>query len=207
ADWYTGDCVFEQPGEPKITDLEWAEAELSQDGEDVLVRGTIQTPLGPIEKTLRFRADAPRVDFDIAFLWTEWGKGSLRLGHITLLPEAFDWQRLALTTHNGGFTPEHFALHGHVVDHGAPVSFLVSASCGLGMTEGWAELSDGNRGVRVEVDRETAPLLGLLTHREVGGSLFCQLALSMLELDDTRRPTPYRNGPRRARFSIAAARI
>ncbi len=24
ADWYTGDCVLEQPGEPKITDLEWA---------------------------------------------------------------------------------------------------------------------------------------------------------------------------------------
>src|SRR5690606_3321605 len=24
ADWYTGDCVFEAPGEHKITDLEWA---------------------------------------------------------------------------------------------------------------------------------------------------------------------------------------
>ena len=33
---------------------------------------------------------------------------------------------------------ETFALHGQNVDHGAPVSFLVSASCGLGMTEGWA---------------------------------------------------------------------
>ena len=56
--------------------------------------------------------------------------------------------------------------------------------------------------MRVEIDRETAPLLGLLTHREVGGSLFCQLALSALELDDTRKPTPYRPGPRRVRFSI-----
>src|SRR4029450_13722118 len=26
ADWYTGDCVFEAPGEHKITDLEWCEA-------------------------------------------------------------------------------------------------------------------------------------------------------------------------------------
>jgi len=100
------------------------------------------------------------------------------------------------------FAPEHFALHGAIVDHGAPVSFLVSASCGIGMTEGWAELYDRRRSVRVEVDRETAPLLGLLTHRRIGGSLFCQLALSMLELDDTRRPMPYREGPRRARFSI-----
>ena len=207
ADWYTGNCVFEQPGEPKITDLEWAETQLSQDGDDVLVTGTIPTPLGPIQKTLRFHADAPRVDFDIAFHWAEWGKGSLRLGHVTLLPDAFDWEQLALTTHNGGLTADHFALHGTEVDHGAPVSFLVSASCGLGMTEGWAELSDGNRGVRVEIDRETAPLLGLLTHRAVGGSLFCQLALSMLELDDTRRPTPYRKDPRRACFSLSSARL
>ncbi|MDE3113976.1 MAG: glycoside hydrolase family 57, partial [Pseudomonadota bacterium] len=27
ADWYTGDCVFEAPGEHKLTDLEWCEAE------------------------------------------------------------------------------------------------------------------------------------------------------------------------------------
>ncbi len=110
-----------------------------------------------------------------------------------------------LTTHNGGLTTERFALHGETVDHGAPVSFLVSASCGFGMTEGWAELSDGTRGVRVEVDRETAPLLGLLTHREVKGRLFCQLILSALELDDTSRPTPYLAGPRRVRFSILNA--
>ena len=204
ADWYTGDCVFEQPGEPKITDLEWAETEIVQDGRDIVVAGTIATPLGPIEKVLRFHAGEPRVDFDLTFHWPEWGKGSLRLGHVTLLPEAFDWERLTLSTHNGGFAPERFALFGETVEHGAPVSFLVSAACGLGMTEGWAELSDGRRTVRVEVDRETAPLLGLLTHRLVGGSLFCQLALSMLELDDTRRPTPYREGPRRARFSILA---
>jgi hypothetical protein len=75
------------------------------------------------------------------------------------------------------------------------------------MTEGSAELSDGQRCVRVEVDRETAPLLGLLTYREVGKSLFCQLALSMLELDDTRRPTPYEKGPRRARFSISGSTL
>jgi hypothetical protein len=202
ADWYTGDCVYEQPGEPKITDLEWAETTIAQSGQDVLVAGRIVTPLGHVKKVMRFHDREPRVDFDITFQWNDWGKGSLRLGHVTLLPEAFDWQKLTLATHNGGFAPETFALNGQTVDHGAPVSFLVSASCGFGMTEGWAELSDGKRSVRVEVDRQTAPLLGLLTHRQVGGSLFCQLALSMLELDDTRRPTPYLKVARRARFSL-----
>jgi len=203
ADWYTGDCVLETPGEPKITDLEWAETRVETDRAtgNVRVVGLIETPLGRIEKSLTFHGREARVDFDIVFHW-EWGKGSLRVGHVTLLPAAFDATRLTLVTHNGGVEPERFELAGQTIDHGAPVSFLVSASCALGMTEGWAELGDGARTVRVEIDRETAPLLGLLTHREVGGSLFCQLALSALELDDTRKPTPYRPGPRRVRFSI-----
>jgi hypothetical protein len=194
--------VFEQPGEPKITDLEWATTAIAHDAGDVLVSGTVATPLGSVRKLLRFSGSQPRVDFDLTFDWRDFGKGALRLGHVTLLPEAFDWRKLTLTTHNGGAIAETFALHGHTIEHGAPVSFLVSASCGLGMTEGWAELSDGVRKVRVEIDRATAPLLGMLTHKEIGGSLFCQLQLSMLELDDTRRPTPYRQGPRRAKFAI-----
>ncbi len=203
ADWYTGDCVFEAPGEPKVTDLEWAETAVMSDriSKDVHVSGVVETPLGKIEKHLWFHGAEPRVDFDILFDW-EWSKGSLRVGHVTLLPDAFDRSKLTLITHNGGSAPERFDLAGQTIDHGAPVSALVSASCGLGMTEGWAEISDGRHTVRVEVDRETAPLLGLLTHKEVGGSLFCQLALSALELDDTRKPAPYRAGPRRIRFSI-----
>ena len=206
ADWYTGNSVFESPGEHKITDLEWCRAQLWREGEDMLAFARLDTPKGPIEKTLRFHAGAPRIDFDLTFHWDDWGKGSLRLGHLTLKPEAFDWDRLSLTTHNGGKESETFALAGESVDHGAPVSFLVSASHGLGMTEGWAELGDDQNRLRIEVDRATAPLLGLLTHKRVGGSLFCQLALSALELDDTRKPSPYRDGPKRFRFSISTVK-
>ncbi len=127
----------------------------------------------------------------------------LRLGHFTLLPDAFDATRLALATCNGGGR-ENFPLAGQSVDHGAPVSFLVSSSHGLGMTEGWAEIGDGKTGLRIEIDRATAPLLGLLTHRRTRQGLFCQLQLSALELDDTSKPSPYREGPRRFRFSVSA---
>ena len=77
------------------------------------------------------------------------------------------------------------------------------------MTEGWAELGDDKTKLRIEVDRCTAPLLGMLTHRPVrradgSASLFCQLQLSAMELDDTRKPSNYRDGPRRFRFSISA---
>lgn len=202
ADWYTGDCVFEAPGEPKITDLEWATTHIAHGGDgSVTVQGEIATPLGPIIKMMTFHGDAPRIDFDLEFRWQNWGRGSLRLGHITLLPEAFDSNALFYSTTNGG-TAERFALAGEKVEHGTPVSFLVSATCALGMTEGWLKLSDAKNTVRIEVDREIAPLVGLLNHRQAGGKLFCQLMLSALELDDTRKPSPYSEGPRRFRFSI-----
>ncbi len=209
ADWYTGDCVFEAPGEHKLTDLDWCDTQIARDaGGDVIVHGMVQTPRGAIEKQMRFRADAPRVEFDLVFHWPELGKGVLRLGHFTLLPDAFDIARLSLATTNGGAV-ERFALAGQTIDHGAPVSFLVSSSHGLGLTEGWAKIGDGKTNLRIDVDRATAPLLGLLTHRparRAGGaaSVFCQLQLSALELDDTRKPEAYESGPRRFRFSISA---
>jgi hypothetical protein len=207
ADWYTGDCVFEAPGEHKITDLEWCEAHVWKDADgDVVAHGVVATPLGPIRKTLCFGAREPHVGFDIEFDWKEWGRGALRMGHFTLLPGAFEWTKLSLTTHNGGKEAETFSLNGHAVDHGAAVSFLVSSSHGIGMTEGWAELGDGNTRIRIEIDRATAPLLGLLTHRRASGSVYCQLQLSALELDETRKPGAYASGPRRFRFGIAAAR-
>jgi len=206
ADWYTGNAVLEAPGEHKVTDLEWCEARIWNDGDDVMAFARIDTPKGPIEKTMRFHAREPRIDFDISFHWDDWGKGCLRLGHVTLLPGAFDWSQLSLTTHNGGKDVETFALTGQEVDHGAPVSFLVSASHGLGLTEGWAEIGDDRNRIRITVDRSTAPLLGLLTHRRLKGGTFCQFALSGLELDDTRKPAPFVQGPRRFRFELDARR-
>ena len=206
ADWYTGDCVFEAPGEHKVTDLEWCEPEITKTADgDVIVTAQIETPKGAVLKSLRFQAGKPKVDFDLTFDWESFDRGSLRLGHITLLPEAFDWDGLFLTTHNGGKDCETFPLKGQSVDHGAPVSFLVSSSHGIGMTEGWAELGDVATRIRVEVDRETTPLLGLLTHKRSGGSLFCQLILSALELDETRKPAPYLKGPRQFCFSLSRA--
>lgn len=202
ADWYTGNCVFEAPGEHKVTDLEWGTAQVWQQDGDTYAFTRIETPKGPIEKTMRFAAGERRIDFDITFHWADWGKGSLRLGHVTLLPAAFNWDKLSLTTHNGGKEVETFALAGQTVDYGEPVSFLVSSSHGLGLTEGWAELGDDKNRIRITVDRSTAPLLGLVTHRALRGGMFCQLMLSALELDDTRKPAAFAAGPRRFRFSV-----
>jgi len=209
ADWYSGDCVFEAPGEHKVTDLEWCEARIQKlPTGDVVAHAVIETPKGRVEKQMRFSGRDQRVEFDISFHWQDWGKGVLRLGHFTLLPDAFALDRLSLSTTNGGGR-ENFPLADRTIDHGAPVSFLVSSSHGLGMTEGWAEIGDDKTKLRIEVDRCVAPLLGMLTHRPARRSdgsagLFCQLQLSAMELDDTRKPSNYQDGPRRFRFSISA---
>jgi Glycosyl hydrolase family 57. len=205
ADWYTGNCVFEAPGEHKVTDLERGPAQVWEENGDTYAYTRIDTPKGPIEKTIRFNGSRGRIEFDITFHWEDWGKGSLRLGHVTLLPGAFDWEKLSLTTHNGGPVPETFFLNGTQVDHGASVSFLVSAAHGLGLTEGWAEIGDDHNRFRIWVDRPSAPLLGLLTHKPLKGGVFCQISLAALELDDTRKPTPLTSGPRRFRFGVNAA--
>ncbi len=203
ADWYTGDCVFEAPGEHKVTDLEWtATRRRTHDNGDVVVLGRVETPKGAIEKTLRFHGSEPRIDFDLAFHWPDWGKGSLRLGHVTLLGDAFHIPRLFLTTQNGGHAVERFDLAGQTVEHGAPVSFLVSSSQGLGLSEGWAEIGDDTTRIRVEVDSlHRLPARHADASRERRAPVL-PLILSALELDDTRKPSAYHTGVRRFRFSL-----
>ena len=74
---------------------------------------------------------------------SNWGRGSLRLGHITLLPGLSIPAGWPFPPPMAALTPEHFSLADQTVEHGAPVSFLVSATCALGLTEGWLELADG----------------------------------------------------------------
>ena len=134
ADWYTGDCVLEQPGEPKITDLEWADTQIARDA----LGNTRGSGAGSPRRSARSTRGCASTTKPRGSISTSHSIGTLgprarcRLGHVTLLPDAFDARRLMLMTHNGGLDAERFALHGETIEHGAPVSFLVSASCGLG---------------------------------------------------------------------------
>lgn len=207
ADFYTGHLVLEAPGRPKVTDLNPVEpsVELIGGGAQVLIRGTVPTPLGPVEKTLEIGVDTPRVAIRYRLAWDRIPVGSLRLGHVTLIPAAFDAETLFYRTCNGGDEAETFPLHGRVVDHGAAVSFLVSASQAIGMTSGWVELGDHHRVVRVEVDHEVAALVGMVTHRAVPPSYFCRLTLSAGEVDETRGEAPAA-GPLTCSLTITARR-
>jgi hypothetical protein len=205
-DWYSGSLVYDRPAQPKITDLAPVTPQIAYDADGApVITAVIDTPLGKIQKILRFALDAPRVDYDMTLDWTDWSCASLRLGNFTLLPRAFDAGRLALHTQNGGDTVERFSLAEGPVDHGAPVSLQVSANCALGMTGGWAELGDDRTRLRVTVDQETAALIGLVTARSVHDSQFCRLSLSALEFDETRRPSVETIRPRRFRYGLELA--
>ena len=208
ADWYTGNFVFEGPGEAKITDLERCTPTIATDASGtVTLTARHDTPLGPVDKVIRIASDTPRIELEQTFNWSHWGKGSLRLGHITLKPDAFETAELRYRTHNGGAVEETFPLGDAKVDLGAAVSFLISCRAGIGMTEGKLQIDDGFNAVRLEADLTTAAVIGLVEHRVLHGQTFCRMMLSALEMDETRKPQREPSPPRTIRYAIALDRV
>lgn len=203
SDWYTGHTVLETPGQPKIADLTPVapRVEKTRSG-DWLVSAKIPTPLGPVFKTIEISGREPVLTIAYRFDWKRSPMGSLRLGNITLHPDSFDRGSLYYSVANGGSAPEKFSLAGKTVDHGASVSFLVSATTALGMTDGRVELGDARRCVIVESDQACAALVGMITYRETKDSYFCRLALSAGEMDETRRPDDRRRGDLECRVTL-----
>jgi hypothetical protein len=206
ADFYTGMLVMESPGHAKLTDLNRVEPRIGRDAQGALVAESTQTTeWGPIVKTIRVADGA--VDLTYRLDWPELPIGSLRLGDITLNPGAFDRASLFYRCHNGGVRPETFALDGAVVAHGDAVSFLVSASHAIGITEGVVELGDRSRTIRIEVDKTAAAVVGMVTYQPIRDTYFCRLSFSAAEVDETRRPRPGdRTEPLVCRFRITAHR-
>jgi len=188
ADFYTGHLVLEAPGQPKVADLNPVEPLIEQSELGIEISAEVGTPLGLVKKSILAYRKVPMVAIEYCLAWKSLPSGSLRLGHITLNPEAFERSSLFFRTHNGGFEWERFNLTEAAggFDHGKPISFLVSASQGLGLTEEVVELGDSQRSLLIEVDKTAAALIGLITYRPVGQSYFYRLSLSAREMDETR---------------------
>lgn len=205
ADFYTGHAVFETHGRPKITDLAPAEPVIRWHPGlgTVTVTATFKTPLGPLTKQIGLVPGRNTVSIDYRFDWPLIPVGALRLGNITINPEAFDAATLFFRTHNGGSTPETFPVSGRKFFHGEATSFLVSAKQGLGMTEGVVEIGDTRSILRVTVDRSLSALLGLVTFKPVGTTYFFRCGLSASEMDETSKQKR-KKGPLRAHITFSA---
>jgi len=186
ADWYSAHTVLEIPGRPKVSDLNPAAPEIKMDLSPgkVEISGTVDTDLGPVDKKVIYDYMKPAVELYYVYKWPEIPTCSFRLGHITLNPEAFNRSTLFIETCNGG-NAEIFYLAGKKINHGEPVSFLVSASGALGLTEGWIKVGDKDKALMIKIDQSLAALVGLLTYFEIGNTYFCRIAFSAGEMDET----------------------
>jgi hypothetical protein len=204
ADFYTGHLVLETPGRPKITDLEPLEPEVNESETDqvVIIRGCVATPLGPVEKTIWVTRDG-RVRMRSHLQWEQLPIGSLRLGHITLNPEAFDSAKLFFETHNGGFAAERFAVGQKGIEHGRSVSFLVSSSSALGLTNGELRIGDEKRSVVVRTSLAQACVVAQITYKPLPGTFFYRASFSAAELDETCREGSRTDFPRTFEFDIS----
>ncbi|MHC1713411.1 MAG: glycoside hydrolase [Solidesulfovibrio sp.] len=204
ADFFSGHFTFEAPGRPKVTDLFPVVPTFGAgEGGTVSAGFAADLPFGRLRKTVVVHADAPRLDVAYDLECTRPLQGSLRLFYITLPPCSFDRGSLYYRVASGG-PAETFFPAGQDVEHGRAVSFLVSASEGLGASEGIIDLGDKDKFVRVRVETPGYRPLGLVTCRDADGEYFFRLAFSALETDETSRPWGRR--PRRLalRFSVAA---
>jgi len=206
ADFYSGMTVMESPGRAKITDLNQVDPAFGRDADGALVvEASVRTEVGPVVKTIRVPRDAQSVELTYRFDWPEIPVGSLRLGDITLNPRAFDRATLVYRSHNGGRLAERFPLDTTRVAHGEAVSFLVSASHAIGITDGMVEVGDHARTLRIDVDKTSAALVGMVTYQPIRDTYFCRVSFSAVEVDETRHATALSpDNPLVCRFVISA---
>jgi hypothetical protein len=187
ADFYSGHLVIESPGRPKVTDLNDVAPDVEFEDGAVVIKGTIKTALGLVEKQWRIDEGKGCVTLSYRLHWQDVDLGSLRLGNLTLNPEAFSPETLCYQTHNGGREIETFNLAKGDFDHGAPVSFLISANQALGMTEGELVIGDAFSAIGIQFEKCRHAGIGLMLHRKIRHSYLCRFVVTMREMDDTSR--------------------
>lgn len=185
VDFYSGCLVLAAAGRHDVTDLSPAEVHVDRQSEAIVVTGRIETALGPILKQIRVERATPRLTISYHLGFAVPRLARLRLGHITLNPHAFDAETLYYETANGSWSPERFELRGRRVDHGSGASSLVTASQGLGMTNGRLDFGDSRRYISARFDPASHAWLGMIKSEEIAGVQFCQLVFSAQETDDT----------------------
>lgn len=208
ADWYSGSLVQEAPLRHKIADLNRVTPELGllADGKPAAT-AVVPTELGEVVKTVVLDGDAHAVDIHYAIGWDEIPRGSLRLGYVTLLPEAFSAAQLWFATHNGGDAVTRFELADSAdFDHGAPVSAIVSSRQGLGVTEGVVLIGDDRHALAIGVDQLLSKPLGLVSFRVARPGHLTRVCFSIAEEDDTRRGPIALATSREFRVSVSARR-
>ena len=186
ADFYSGGVVMELPLEHRrITDLERVKPKIEQVGQNLHVSVEIETDKGLIVKRYVISSQAESIKLMIEFPDWQRSHSVLRVGTLTLLPEAFS-QPVYLKTCNGGSGLESFLLN-QDCDHTASASSLVSCTTGFGATTGEIILGDVHREISISWDPAQCAFFPMLSHQLFKENFLTRLFFSLGELDDTMR--------------------
>lgn len=187
ADFYSAGTILEFPNErQRITDLERVEPTIEMHADTLIITGYIPTKKGMIVKRYTLFADQEKIQLQMEF--PEWKRGQsiLRLGNITLLPEAFS-SNLVIENNNGGPLAEHFILDA-ACHHAEPVSSLVSCTTGFGATTGECIIGDKNRKLKLQWDPSICAAFPMLSHHVFKKNSLTRIHFSLGELDETMKP-------------------
>ncbi len=177
ADFYSNHLVMERFRErDRVTDLSTALHKIT-DNNTITTR--IQTPHGELLKWYQLKGESLECGFKFASDTRP--EASLRLGYTTLLNCS---ERPWFACHNGGYTREHFDVADDV-DHGAPVSSIVSASSALGATTGEFFLGNGDQGLRLEWDASSCAALPMVSSKKINDEYLNRFWFSLIEADET----------------------
>lgn len=199
ADFYSGHFVAEPASSAKLTDLVKVDPDILWDEKtrSVVIRGEMSVSgFGEIRKEVSFNID----DLSIGVRYegeelARYQDGVLRFATLTLNPNAFDAASLYYASHNGGRELQYHSLsHSQKtvasVNHAAPVSRLVTASTGLGMTQGVLILGDKDKAIQLTVERSHVAGVGQIHCESVRESYFCRASVSLREWDETSKCLP-----------------
>lgn len=186
ADFYTGGVVIELPSEHRrITDLEAVAAQISCSDDEIIVTTSLRTSFGDLEKRWRIGRHSDRICYELAFPRWQRPQGTVRIGHVTLLPEAFA-APLSYCCTSGGEGPECFVLDRDFW-HTQPASTLVSASMGLGATDGMLRIGTVVRGLELSWDPTQCAAFPMIQHQTSRPGALTRIVFSLAELDETAR--------------------
>lgn len=189
ADFYSNHLVMERFRErDRVTDLGRVSWQLQQQAGDLLIQCCLNTPQGVLHKHYRLHGESLACRFQ--FAQGERPEASLRLGYVTLLDCQ---QRPWFASYNGGDREEFFQVT-EDLDHGAPVSSIVSAGAALGATTGECRFGSGQRGVVLRWNPAQCAALPLVSSLAAGGQYLNRLCFSLVEADETLKAGGYLPG-------------
>ncbi|MFL0803051.1 MAG: hypothetical protein K6L81_04995 [Agarilytica sp.] len=180
ADFYSNHLVMERFRErDRVTDLGFASYSITGNN---TITTRIPTPHGELLKWYQLKGESLECGFKFAS--DERPEASLRLGYVTLLNCA---ERPWFSCHNGGYEREHYQAT-EDLDHGAPVSSIVSASSALGATTGEFFIGNQAQGLRLTWDLAQNAALPMVSSKKINDEYLNRFWFSLIEADETLKP-------------------